>query len=162
MFWSKVFIATQTNQIIMPASSGRALLDLRSTGLKKISKCRQKWFTLFSNVTVPDSQKEFLYLQAHLIDLLELNLELFDQRCEEYKKKRKSLQRLLSGDALVKTDKFFKEDLDLYTERKSFLVANSFDRIVKAKDLGELLDIKAYLISNVALISYKTKQPYYF
>jgi len=162
MFWSKVFIATQTNQIIMPASSGRSLLDLRNTGLKKISKFRQKWFTLFSNATVLDSQKEFLYLQAHLIDLLELNLELFDQRCEEYKKKRKSLQRLLSGDALAKMDQFFKEDLDLYTERKSFLVANSFDRIVKAKDLGELLEIKAYLISNVAMISYKTKQPYYF
>ncbi len=68
----------------------------------------------------------------------------------------------MSGDALAKMDKFFREDLDLYTERKSFLVANSFDRIVNAKDLGELLEIKAYLISNVAMISYKTKQPYYF
>ncbi|NUN05037.1 MAG: hypothetical protein HUU57_04675 [Bdellovibrio sp.] len=165
MFWNKVFVVAKTGQVLMQASSAQQFLDLSHTGVRKVSKARHKWSMLFSKVaTSPSdkSDKEFLYLQAHLIDLLELNIELFEKRRQEYKKKRNAAKKSLSGEGLLSMERFFAEDLNLYTQRKSFLIEKSFERILRAKDLAELLEIKAYLISNVALITYKTKQPYYF
>ena len=162
MLSPKSFISSETNQVLMKASSAQSLLSLDSTGLLKVSFWGLLWRRLFRVSTKRGYDHEFLRLQAHLLDLLELNIELFDKRCQEYERKKESMAALQSSQAQTKIDKFLEEDLALYRHRKSILVEKSFGRIVNTKDKIELLEIKDYLISNVALVSYKTKQPYYF
>lgn len=162
MFWRKVFVAAQTGQLLLPASSSKNLLDLKTTNLQKVSAVRLQWSKFFSKKRVSEEDKEFLFLQAHLVDLLELNIELFERRRRQYKNKRNSVRKMLSGDSLLMAERFFAEDLTHYSQRKNFLIENSFKKISMARDMHTLLEIKAYLISNVALISYKTKKPYYF
>lgn len=162
MLLNKDFIVSETNELLLQASSKKNSLSLENTGLIKANSIVRLCRKVFRISAKPGYDREFLFLQAHLIDLLELNIELFDKRCDMYNMSMDSVGVLAPSEALKKMKEFFEEDLALYRERKRLLIESTFHRIVNAKDREELLEVKSYLISNVSLISYKTKQPYYF
>lgn len=152
MFFRKFFVYTEDHQVMFEASVSKCYLSYSGINLAKLNILQIFCRRLFSRGG-DCKDREILYLKAHLIDLLELNCELFDKRVLQYHH---------ALDVHERARDFLFSDLETYRSRKERLVKDFHQKILVAGSMKALLEIKAYLISNVFLLSYKVKVPYLF
>ncbi len=165
LFKRKYFYILSNGKFLQESTIDKKMFSYAELNIGKASwpmiKITQAFLTV-SKLNNAPVEYELLRLKAHLIDLLELSQSILNKRNVMYKEAKENFICDLDPLKTKLFHDFLESDRKCLEGRADYVFNKYLNLISNTNQILKLEEIKSEMNSNLYLLSYKVKRPYYF